>query len=63
MVKWGLITFGVGMILMVLDIVMAQKKKGGMTPTDKQRIIGIFWTSIVAAAIVAGLFYLAPSGK
>ena len=31
MVKWGLITFGVGMIFMVLDIMMARKNKGGMS--------------------------------
>ena len=60
MVKWGLIAFGVGMIFMVLDIVAARKKKGGITPTDKQRIVGIFWVSVISAGIVMGLIYFAP---
>jgi len=59
MVKWGLITFGIGMILLVWDVSMARKKKGGISPTDRQRFMGIFWISVFAAGLVAGLIWMA----
>ena len=59
MFKWGGITFGVGVALIILDIYMASKKKGGITPTDKQRIWGILWVTCVMTALVAGLIWMA----
>ena len=52
MVKWGLITFGAGMLLIIIEIMMARKKKGGMTATDKKSIIGLFWVVLVATGLV-----------
>jgi len=51
-VKWGLITFGAGMLLIIIEIMMARKKKGGMTATDKKSIIGLFWVVLVATGLV-----------
>jgi uncharacterized oligopeptide transporter (OPT) family protein len=59
MVKWGLITFGIGIVLMIIDIQMAKKKKGGFSPTDRQRVVGMFWTTVFATALVVGLIYIA----
>ncbi len=52
MVKWGLITFGAGMLLIIIEIMMARKKKGGMTATDKKSVIGLFWVILVATGLV-----------
>ena len=52
MVKWGLITFGAGMLLIIIEIMMARKKKGGMTATDKKSILGLFWVVLVATGLV-----------
>jgi hypothetical protein len=38
---------------------MARKKKGGITWTDRQRMIGIFWLSVGMAALVAALIWMA----
>jgi hypothetical protein len=38
---------------------MARKKKGGITWTDKQRMMGIFWLSVALAAFVAGMVWMA----
>lgn len=59
MIKWGAITFGVGMALVILEIYVAAKKKGGITATDKQRIMGIFGTVVVMTGLVMGLIWLA----
>lgn len=58
MIKWGLITFGIGMALVIIEIIMARKKKGGMTATDKKSIIGLFWLSLFAAGLVMSLVYM-----
>lgn len=52
MVKWGLITFGAGMLLIIIEIMMARKKKGGMTATDRKSIVGLFWIVLVATGLV-----------
>jgi len=33
-IKWGAITFAVGMLLIVIEIFMAKRKKDGITATD-----------------------------
>ena len=58
MIKWMIITFLIGMALLVVEIYVAKKKKEGFTPTDRQRCIGIFWLSIFAAALVGGVIWL-----
>ena len=55
MIKWGAITFGIGIAIMILDIMMARKKKEGFQPSDRQRILGILWISIFASGLVMGL--------
>jgi hypothetical protein len=56
--KWGGITFAIGMALMVFEIVVAARKKGGIVYADKQRIWGIFWISCAMAGLVAGLIWM-----
>jgi len=58
MLKWAAVTFGIGMLIILAEWNMARKKKGGITWTDKQRMIGIFWISVALAGLVAGLIYL-----
>jgi len=55
MIKWGAITFGIGLAIMIIDIIMARKKKEGFQPSDRQRILGILWLSIFASGLVMGL--------
>jgi Co/Zn/Cd efflux system component len=54
------ITFGIGVGLMAIDYQLARKKKEGFTYTDRQRIIGIFWLSVFAAALVGSLIWFSP---
>jgi hypothetical protein len=58
MLKWGGITLAVGLALVIVEAVVASRKKGGITFTDKQRIRGILWVSCVLAGLVAGLVWL-----
>ena len=60
MLKWAGITFAVGMALVVIEGWFASRKKDGMTPTDKQRVMGIFWITCLMTALVAGLIWIAP---
>jgi hypothetical protein len=55
--KWMAITFGFGMLLLVAEVSIARKKKEGFTPTDRQRVIGIFWLSLFASALVGFLVW------
>jgi hypothetical protein len=55
------ITFAVGMALIVVEYMVARKKKEGITPTDRQRIVGIFWLSVFASVLVGGLIWMTPS--
>jgi hypothetical protein len=57
--KWAGITFGIGMLIIWFEYSMAKKKKEGVTWTDKQRMIGIFWIAVAMAALVAALIWLA----
>jgi hypothetical protein len=59
MLKWSAIVFGCGMLLILMEWNMARKKKEGVTWTDKQRMIGIFWVSCVLSALTAGLIAMA----
>ena len=59
MYKWGGITFAAGIALMIIEYFFARNKKEGFTPTDRQRIVGLFWLTCGATALVAGLIWLA----
>ena len=59
MVKWASITFGIGVLLCLYEIYVSSKKKEGFTRTDRQRVVGLFGLTCAAAALVAGLIYLA----
>jgi hypothetical protein len=48
------------MLIIFFEYSMAKKKKEGITWTDKQRMIGIFWISVAMAALVAALIWMAP---
>jgi arginine exporter protein ArgO len=55
--KWMGIVFALGIALMVLEYRFAQKKKEGFTPTDRKRIVGIFWLTCFFSALVGGVFW------
>jgi len=59
MLKWAAITFGIGMLLLFFEYSMAKKKKEGITWTDKQRMVGIFWIAVAMSALVAALIWMA----
>ena len=59
MLKWAAITFGIGMLIMWFEYSMAKKKKEGITWSDKQRMIGIFWIAVAMSALVAALIWMA----
>ena len=56
--KWMGIVLAVGIALMVIEYRFAKKKKEGVTPTDRQRILGIFWIAIFLSLLVGGLMLI-----
>ena len=56
--KWMGIVLAVGIALMVFEYRFAKRKKEGFTPTDKQRILGIFWIAIFLSLLVGGLMLM-----
>jgi hypothetical protein len=56
--KWAGITFGIGMLLLLFEWNTARKKKEGVTWTDKQRMIGIFWITVGMSALVWVLIWM-----
>jgi hypothetical protein len=59
-VKWMGIVVAIGIALMVIEYQFAKRKKEGYTPTDRHRIIGIFWVTIVLALLVGSVIWLSP---
>jgi multisubunit Na+/H+ antiporter MnhB subunit len=57
-VKWMGIVFAIGVALMYIEYRFAKKKKEGFTPTDRQRITGIFWITIFFCLLVGGVMWL-----
>jgi len=57
--KWMGITFGIGMLLLVVEVHFAKKKKEGFTPADRQRCFGIFWLSLFLSALVGFVIWAA----
>lgn len=60
MYKWMGITVAAGIALMVIEYRFAKKKKEGFTPTDRKRIVGLFWVTIFFSLLVGGIIWLAP---
>ncbi len=58
--KWMGIVLAAGIALMVIEYRFAKKKKEGVTPTDKRRIVGIFWITIFLSLLVGALMWLSP---
>ena len=58
--KWMGIVLAVGVALMVIEYRFAKKKREGVTPTDKRRIVGIFWITIFLSLLVGALMWLSP---
>lgn len=56
--KWMGIVLAVGVALMVIEYRFAKKKKEGVTPTDRQRIVGIFWIAIFMSLLVGALMLM-----
>ena len=58
MLKWGAITFGIGIALVILEIRVASKKKGGIEAPDWKRIKGLIWITFLVTGLVVGLIWL-----
>jgi hypothetical protein len=56
--KWGAITFGVGVALVLLEIYVASKKKQGIEKADWKRIWGIVWITFFVTGLVVSLIWL-----
>jgi multisubunit Na+/H+ antiporter MnhB subunit len=52
------IVLAVGIGLMVVEYRFAKKKKEGVTPTDKKRVLGILWIAIFLSLLVGGLMVM-----
>ena len=59
MLQWGAITFGIGVALVILEIYVASKKKGGVQAPDWKRIRGLMWLTFFVTGLVVGLIWLA----
>lgn len=57
--KWSLIVFGIGIAIVIGDIYMAGKQKGGITAADKQRIWGIVGLTCFMSVGTAAMIWLA----
>ena len=58
MLKWGSITFGIGIALVILEIYVASKKKGGIEASDWKRIRGLIGLAFFATGLVVSLIWL-----
>jgi hypothetical protein len=50
--KYALITFGIGCLIVIIEWNMAKKKKEGVTWTDKQRMRGILVVAVGLSVLV-----------
>jgi ribose/xylose/arabinose/galactoside ABC-type transport system permease subunit len=50
----------IGIVLILTDIHLAKKKKEGFTPTDKRRVVGIFWLIVFFCVLVVAFDWLSP---
>ena len=58
MLKWGAITFGVGIALVLLEIYVASRKKKGIEAPDWKRIRGLVWITFFVTGLVVGIIWL-----
>jgi len=58
--KWMGIVFASGIALIVIEVQFAKKKKEGFTPTDRKRVVGIFWLTVFLSLLIGGLILIAP---
>ena len=58
--KWGGIAFGLGMALIVVEILMAKRKPEGYTPIDGRRVWGLFWLTVFVSCLVMILVWMTP---
>ncbi len=49
-----------GMALILVEYIIAKKKKEGFTRTDGRRIGGLFWLTLFVTGLVMGLIWMAP---
>ncbi len=56
-IKWGAITFGVGIVLAIAEVIFARRKKEGFLPSDRQRVTGIIGIFIFLTALVMFLVW------
>lgn len=59
MIRWGIITFAAGIVLIIIEIMVARKKKEGFTRVDMQRVQGLFGITVFLTALVMGLIWMA----
>jgi hypothetical protein len=57
-IKWGIITFAAGIVLIIIEIMVARKKKEGFTRVDMQRVQGLFGITVFLTALVMGLIWM-----
>lgn len=58
MYLWGGITFALGITLILVEIIIAKKKKEGFTRTDSRRIWGLFWLTVFVSCLVMVLIWM-----
>lgn len=58
MLQWAGGVFVGGMLLILIEWNMARKKKEGITWTDKQRMLGLFWVTCGLSAFAGALVWM-----
>ena len=48
------------MALIVIEAIMAKRKKEGFTPIDGRRIWGLFWLTLFVTGLVMALVWMSP---
>ena len=56
-IKWGAITFGIGILLAIVEVIVARRKKEGFLPSDRQRVTGIIGIFTFLTALVMFLVW------
>jgi len=58
--KWMGIIFAAGLVLMYIEYRVAKKKREGFSPTDRKRVLGIFWLTVFFCLLVGGIIWMSP---
>lgn len=70
MLFWGGVTFGIGILLMLIEYFVMKRKavrvmpsgkkiSDGISPTDRKQLVGLFWSTVVMSGIVMFLVWMA----